>query len=285
MNRIHIIGAGGPAGVGLTRCLKDHYDVTGEDSSQWAELMMECKHSVYGFGDMDIALPDSLIAKNSFRPPQEQIDLCQDKAKTADVLGRLAPKVFWERDTHGAGGSGAKMCSEYLPGKNYSVEFVYYKGVIRAEFQKMRVSYSVKSRTQGIENRGSSAVSICTDNAQVFEVAAEAIDRLRSHVYGLDGLSTHSVKKDLEPHGFYGVDLKCDSSGVPKVTEINAGRLLTASYAFFHQTRYNLPLVGVEAYLGEKPTPLSDYPVGWGQIRQVGQEPKLFPPEVTKTWI
>lgn len=278
---VHILGAGGPAGVGMTRCLKEHYEVTGEDSSQWSELMMECDPGT-GECDLIMSLPDSVIIEQArafidprppwtFLPPLEQITLCQDKAATAKVLGDLAPLTYWVRDTHGAGGAGAQMASEVLPGRNYSQEFVFFNNAPIGFFQKERLSYSVKSRTQGIDNRGSSAVSICTRNEEVNHVALAAMARLNEYT----GVSLH---------GFYGIDLVEDKNGVPKVTEINAGRLLTASYAFFSETRYNLPLVGVKSFFGEDIPPLPDYPVGWGQIRQVGQLPRLFPPEVTKLW-
>lgn len=276
MKTIYIEGAGGPAGIGLARCLKDHYTVTGYDSSEWARLMMEIPVLKQGDknADLSIYLPDSLIlrysqmpVKDEFLPPYEQIAICQDKGKLADLIGNLAPKRYWGRDLQGAGGSGAEMISEYCPGKNYSQEFVYYKGRRLAHFQKLRVSYSVKSRTQGIDNRGSSAVSVCTNEEEVFDTAKAALEKLPGKL-----------------HGFYGIDLKCTGDGSPKVTEINAGRLLTASYGFFEHTGYNLPLAGVKAFFGEEDINPYDYPTGWGQIRQVGQLPQFFPPEVTKTW-
>lgn len=271
MKTVHIIGAGGPAGVGMTRCLKEHYSVTGSDESQWAKLMMECPRSDLEV-DLYIPLPDSSV-RNSvgqgavFLPPGKQIELCQDKAKTAEILGDLAPKVYWVRDTVGTGGKGAQMASEMLPGRNFSVEYVIYKGKVLAHFQKERISYSVKEKTRGLDNRGSSAVSVCQNYTNINYIAYEALSKLPG-----------------ELNGFYGVDLKEDEIGVPRVTEINAGRLLTASYCYFYLTGYNLPLVGVKAFLGEEIPPLPDYPVGFGLIRQVGQEPKLFPPEITKQW-
>lgn len=267
---VAIIGAGGPAGVGLSRCLTDHYRVLGDDSSQWSSLMMEVEQLGTQEADMTIAVPDSIVQLSTFRPAFKQIELCQDKAAAALMLDELAPKTYWVRDTHGAGGKGAQMASELLPGKNYSVEFVCFSDEKLARFQKERVSYLVSRRTNGLEDRGSSAVSVCTNIARVWRVAEEALQKL-----------TRATETPL--HGFYGVDLKCDERGVPKVTEINAGRLLTASYALFSGTGYNLPLVGVNAFF-EMPTQLPAYPVGWGQIRQVGQLPKLFPPEVTKDW-
>lgn len=281
MNKtIHIIGAGGPAGVGLTRCLKEHYDVIGYDSSQWGKLMMECDEAspVGEPFDLCISLSDKQVLSNSwdskrnFLPPTSQIELCQDKAQCAQVLGDLAPKTYWIRNTHGAGGAGAQMASELLPGRNYSQEFVFYNGKLLAWFQKQRLSYSVKEKTSGLDNRGSSAVSICEDRDDIFDTSLDAIGRA-------------AVETKTLLHGFYGVDMVEDENGVPKVTEINAGRLLTASYSYYYLTGYNLPLVGVKAFLGEEPPVMADYPVGYGLIRQVGQEPRLFPPEITKDWI
>lgn len=286
---IHIVGAGGPAGVGLTRCLKDHYTVTGSDSSQWAELMMECpKRTNSDPIDMTIAVPDSRWEMNDFGPPMTMVRICQNKGKTADVLGDLSPKTYWLRDTHGAGGSGAQIVSSFLPGKNYSVEFVIKHGVILCRFQKERISYSVKSQSQGIENRGSSAVSVVTDRNDVLKAATDAIYKIRDHLIANDGRYVPGQKpswhSEYDPNGFFGVDLKCDEYDTPKVTEINAGRLLTASYAFFLETGYNLPLVGARSFFGEERPEAPEYPLGVGQIRQVGQLPQFFGPEVTKNW-
>ncbi len=273
MKTIHILGAGGPAGVGLARCLGGIYTITGSDDSQWARLMMECEENTIKNWDMLIPLPDSLIfkgigTKKCFLPPEDQIILCHDKAKTAELLGDLAPKTYWLRDTTGAGGSGAQMLTNYLPGRNFSVEFVFKNGKELCFFQKLRVSYSVKFRSQGIENRGSSVVSICTDVNQVTEIARAALNLLPGVL-----------------NGFYGVDLKEDENGKPKVTEINAGRLLTASYSFYYLTGYNLPLIGVSAFLGDSPPIITEYPLSWGIIRQIDQEPKLFTPEITNAWV
>lgn len=277
---IHIVGAGGPAGAGMTRCLKDHYQVTGTDSSPWSALMIECPEDrspansnlVIPMADISVLNLANPTMTGTFLPPREQVVLCQDKARTAEVLGNLAPKTYWVRDTKGAGGAGAQMASELLPGNNYSQEFVFYNGEKVADFQKQRISYSVKERTEGLDNRGSSAVSVCTRYGNVRRRSEEALNKVAT--------ATGTLL-----HGFYGVDLKCDSEGVPKVTEINAGRLLTASYSYYWLTGYNLPLVGVRAFFGEDMPKMPDYPEGWGIVRQSDQLPGLFPPEITKGWL
>jgi hypothetical protein len=233
--------------------------------------MMEAIPGSKDKADMVIAVPDSLVEYSSFKPSYEQVELCRDKAKTAEVLGSLAPKTYWLRDTVGAGGKGAQMLTNFLPGKNYSHEFVFYEGEELASFQKMRVSYSVKEKTEGIDNRGTSAVSVCTKNEDVATAAYNALHRV-------------SRATDSLLHGFYGVDLKEDENGVPKVTEINAGRLLTASYNYFYLTEYNLPLIGVQAFLGDPMQKLRDYPEGCGIVWQLGQEAKPIDSSITKTW-
>ena len=275
---IHIIGAGGPAGVGMTRCLKDAFIVTGEDDSQWGRLMMEAVAPGKSTPSLVLPIPDTSVlalalfgSLNTFLPDRIQLEFCKDKAKTAELLGELAPKTYWLRDTEGAGGKGAQMLTNYLPGKNYSVEFVFLEGQKLAHFQKERISYAVSHKTDGLENRGSSAVSICTNRDDVTNIALEALSKLATHT-------------GTKLHGFYGVDIKCDENGSPKVTEINAGRLLTASYCYYDLTGYNLPLIGVKAFLNEPYENHFEYPEGWGIIRQIGQEPRLFDPSITKNW-
>ena len=169
MKTICIAGAGGTAGIGLTRCLAQDptLSLVGYDSSPWGELAMEC--TIAGdpyLSDMVVPVPDALVNKYAgadicFLPSKEVVELCQDKAKCAEVLGDLAPKTFWVRDTHGAGGAGAQMASEFLPGRNLSVELVYNHGARLAEFQKERLAYDIKGRKDPLWQRGSSVVSRC----------------------------------------------------------------------------------------------------------------------------
>lgn len=294
MKTIHLAGLG-VAGIGLARCLKGHYQLQGHDASNWAELLAkdediatEPNIGEQWHADMIIPTPDPLVLKYArgtkagfespddkgsdlcFLPDIKQIELCQDKAKTAEVLGDLAPKTFWVRDTQGAGGKGAQMCSEYLPGRNVSVEFAWHKGNLLGFFTKERISYSLIKKTSGLEEKGSSVVSICIEDKEIQGVALNALKKVGQ--YTTTGL-----------HGFYGVDLKQNELGEWKVTEINAGRLLTASYTYFYKTGYNLALAGVKAFFGES-YELGEYPEGWGMLRTTDREPLLCPPEVTKDW-
>lgn len=278
MKRIHLIGSGGVAGIGMTRCLKDDYQVQGHDTGPFGEYIMEAKdertESLH-YCDLIVPIPDGAVLKyadhaNTFLPALAQIELCQDKALLASLLDELAPRTYWVRETRGAGGKGAQMASEYLPGRNYSVELCYHKGQLIGQFQKERISYLVKEIEPNVTASGSSAVSICTNNSKVSVAAQMAVIRVSE--------ATGTIR-----HGFYGVDLKEDKDGHPKVTEINAGRLLTASYTYFYLTKYNLALAGIKRALGEL-YELPEYPEGYGVIRQTDMLPRIFPPEVTKEW-
>jgi hypothetical protein len=289
--RIHLVGAGGVAGIGMTRCLNYgfanqdgkqlnlyDYAVQGHDTGPFGEYVQEAlseRDESLHYCDLVIPIPDAAVSKyadhaHTFLPDRAQIELCQEKAKAAEVLGDLAPKTYWLRDSIGAGGKGAQMISEYLPGRNFSVEFAFYQDKLIGRFQKERLSYLVKEVEPMVTASGSSAVSVCTDEHAVTTIANLALLKI-------------TEETDTPLHGFYGVDLRMDENGVPKVTEINAGRLLTASYTYFYSTTYNLALAGIKAALGE-PYELGEYPIGWGVIRTMDKLPSLFPPEITKRW-
>jgi hypothetical protein len=269
---IHIAGAGGVAGVGLTRCLvKDlGYSLQGHDGSPWATLMMEVADETEAastdsrLADLVIPVPDPLVKKwagsdIAFLPTAQEVEVCQDKGETARLLGSLAPFVYWVRDTHGAGGKGAQMASEYLPGRNFSCEIVYKHGNIIGHFIKERLAYDLKGSPDPLFQRGSSAVSICIQDKGILKLANAAVWRIANHC-------------QTKPNGVYGVDMKANVDGAVKVTEINAGRFLTASYVYFYSTDYNLPLAMVKAFFNEK-YKLGAYPQGIGVIRQTDQLP------------
>lgn len=273
---MHLVGGGGNCGQLAYRCLKDYYNITGHDTSQWGELIMPCEYAEPWNADMILPLPDKAVASRygdsdlSFTPDQKQIALCQDKAKCADVLGNLAPITYWVRDTNGAGGKGAQMASEYLPGRNISIEFCYYDNAEICYFMKERLSYSISGSKEPTHQFGTSFVSKCILDKEVAKKARQALNKI-------------SKETDTKLHGFYGIDFKENKDGQFKITEINAGRLLTASYCYYYLTGYNLLLAGVSKFLGDD-YKLGEYPLGMGVIRSMDKEPKIFNKEQTKEW-
>ena len=256
---ILVLGAGGNAGVGMTRCLSD-FKVFGSDSNPWAKKLMEVPEWKGEEYDLKIVVPSKMILKDdhvkTFLPTKEEIDLCWDKAKCAEALGYLAPKTYWVRDTTGSGGKGAQMCSEYLPGRNISCEMVYYNGTLAGYFMKHRLSYSTGGVQEMVAGVGTSMVSTCIDELEILSIADRAVGKVSK-----------------KPNGIFSVDLRENEAGEPKVTEINAGRFLTASYIYYHLTTYNLPRLYVELALGLDLTPLGEMPVGKSIIRQLDRRP------------
>lgn len=262
----HIVGAGGNAGRLLARCLEPHYDVCGNEQSEYAAKLatvpLEPQCPGWSQADMLWPVPDKAVAKYADcdlwpHPDPAVIKLCQDKGKTALALKDLAPIRYWERDFVGAGGKGAKLMQEFLPGKNYSVELIYWHGVLKAHFSKERLGYDLNGNSEPNHQFGTSMVSVCIWDQNLINLAVEAV--LRVH----DGKT---------PHGVFGVDFKEDSKGIPKVTEINAGRFLTASYIYYY-TWYNLPYFLSKLFLEGYEIEITDYPLGMMVVRGFDTEP------------
>jgi len=253
---ILVTSAGGPAGIGMTRCLED-FTVYGDDDSEWGRKLMEAPQ--WNGEEYDLRIPVhsqlilSALKAKTFLPPQEEIELCWDKAKCAKILGNLAPKTHWVRDTMGSGGKGAQMASEYLPGKNYACEMVWYNGELKGWFQKERISY--KSSSISHEVTGSAMIAKCINYPLLLDISKRAINMISNN-----------------PHGIYSVDLKENELGEPKITEINAGRFVTSSYIFYYHG-YNLPKLMVELALNLLVSPLGEYPENKLVIRQVDRLP------------
>lgn len=275
MKRISILGAGGNAGVLLSRCLREdnRFEVVGWDDNPWARKLIECEVDERDKGtraDLIIPTPDSLVLlyadrPNTFLPPRRIVEICQDKALTAKLLGpALCPETYWVRETSGAGGTGARqeMAAQYLPGRNVSVELLYHEGLLRKYFVKERLSYSVKRVEPNVVGVGTSMVSRCVEGQEYVDLATDAIAKLSG---------------PGKERGAFGVDLREDEYGRPYITEVNAGRLLTASYVYYYRCGYNLPRLLVELALGLDLTPLAQYPAGAAVVRQLDSEPYVGP--------
>ncbi len=210
-------------------------------------------------------------------PDRAALFVAQDKYRTAIVAGTDAPETrlvsedqpigevidelggdCWLRLRSGAGSSGALpvsdagiaqawidhhrdrfgiepeewVISERLPGKDLSYTGVWRDGKLLAFGMKERL------RLHGASRNPARVAS--TANLQV------TVDRLdvRNVVYRVVEALPGSA------NGVLMFDLREDRNGVPKLTEINAGRFGTTSY-HFASTGVNLPAVLVEAARGE----------------------------------
>jgi len=65
---------------------------------------------------------------------------------------------------------------------------------------------------------------------------------------------------DRKPHGTYAVDLKCDSRGNPKPTEINLRFVTNIIFPSIASVRYNKPEWNLPTILVKKMLGIDDYP-------------------------
>jgi carbamoylphosphate synthase large subunit len=199
-----------------------------------------------------------------FLPRESVMSAGQDKLKTQEILSskgvpvaetvslsgmsdlraalELGPPV-WVRARHGAGGRLSLLCNteqelvhwvsiwngrgtpleefivqEYLPGRNIAWDSLWYRGKLVTSYCRERLEYPFKHISpSGIT--GTPSVARTVSDSRVNEVAERAV-----------------VALTRRADGAFSVDLKEDSSGKPRVTEVDAGK--------FHTT---MPLWGMVA--------------------------------------
>lgn len=240
-----------------------------------------------------------LLPARTMLPSEETIAICQDKGICAQLwhkagLRRDRPRLiskpadlnqaasalglpFWLRATSGAGARGSCkvesleqgkawlnywhatgvdwqfMAQAYLPGPEYAFQSVWREGELITSAVRERLEFVFPQHApSGVTS--SPVVARSVHDAKVNSTAAQAI-----------------ISIDPQPHGIYCVDLKCDASGAPRPTEINAGRFFTTSY-FFSAAGANMPYQHVLMGLGYDPAPAAQYnavPAGLYWIRHI----------------
>jgi len=205
------------------------------------------------------------IDANLFLPSKETIRICQDKFESAKILLKNGipaartieircekdiEKAFeeygspiWIRARHGAGGRGSTpaynietalswikyweargekmdfIAQEYLSGRNIAFHSVWKDGELIVSMARERLEYIYPNLApSGIT--GTPAVQRTIHDEKVNEVATRAV-----------------LAIDPNFSGIACVDLKENSSGVPCVTEINAGRMFTTSFFFSYASK------------------------------------------------
>jgi len=216
--------------------------------------------------DVVIPQPDRLtlgLADNregvnaaTFLPDRRVIALCQDKFEAGLCWRRAGLRTdrielvdgdpryhrtrfpeypFWLRARHGAGAKAAVRVREwqeaanwigfwryhvspahidftaeaFLPGRDLAWSSIWYQGDLVCSFTRERLEYIYPGLTpEGLTGTPVRARIIHDDG--VNQIAPEC-------VYAVDE----------KPHGIYSVDLREDEDGVPRPTEINAGRGFT----------------------------------------------------------
>lgn len=150
-------------------------------------------------------------------------------AKDRDTAG------MWVNYLTARFGAEDLVVSPYLPGRDYGVTTLWWRGALMAILCRERLEYlypqhSVSGRT------GTPVVARLVKCPTVEQVAIDAVLAVARAV-------------GEAAHGVLCVDLRCDADGAPVPTEINAGRFFTTSHVGL-RTGPNIPALYARIALG-----------------------------------
>ena len=151
------------------------------------------------------------------------------------------------------------MIAEYLPGREYAFQSLWYKGKLITSMARERLEYLYGFLSPSGQS-STPQLAKTVHNNRVNDIATRAI-----------------LAADKNPYGVYCVDLKENSKQVPCVTEINVGRFFTTSN-FFSVAGINMPELYIKLGLGKSLPRLKQYnplPKGWYWVRMVDMGYKL----------
>ncbi len=133
---------------------------------------------------------------------------------------------FWK-------GWGAMIASEFLPGRNLTWTGLFAGGKLMAAQTRERLEY-VLPHVSPSGVTGAPAVSRTVREPEIARLGECAVRTLDPH-----------------PVGPFFVDFKEDDRGLPKITEINAGRFGTTIH-FYTEAGFNFPYAAVRLAFGEE---------------------------------
>jgi carbamoyl-phosphate synthase large subunit len=150
--------------------------------------------------------------------------------------------------------------SEYLPGRDFACLMVWRDGTMILAKTCERLSYFF-ARSQPSGRSSMAGLSKTVADARVVEVCRRAIRAL-----------------DARASGVFSVDLKEDARGEPRITEINAGRLIAQAILLDRAGKHNLTLTYARLALGEPVSIREEYdaPEDHYFVRNVDAEPLVF---------
>jgi len=159
------------------------------------------------------------------------------------------------------------MAAEMLPGREFAYQSLWQDGHLVAGQARERVEYLYGHLTPHGQT-STPAVARTVRRPDVDALAIAAVEAL-----------------DPRPSGVFCVDVKEAADGLPKVTEINAGRFFTTAN-FFAAAGLNMPHMLVRCALGDTLEPLgrSPLPADLYWIRMVDMGHALVPGDQIDRW-
>ena len=157
-------------------------------------------------------------------------------------------------------GYGDFMLSEYLPGKEFAFQSLWRNGELLTSQARERLEYLFGDLTASGQS-SSYVVGKTVHDDRVNQACTQTIEAV-----------------DGKADGVFCVDLKEDSKGFPRITEVNAGRFFTTNN-FLSEAGSNMPYYYVKLGYGEEILGLPKYnavPAGWYWIRVMDGGHKLL---------
>jgi hypothetical protein len=175
---------------------------------------------------LDKSVLTAALAPYDLVPKSVAIKTLDDATKS--LINNTLTYPFWVRSATGSSGLGSYkvhefddlvrwisinpsvetfLASQYLPGRNLGVKFLYHEGQLLRTAVGERVNYIMaKVSPSGIT--GNTSFGRLLNDALAVETAHRAIETVFDHA-------------GAARHGFFTVDLKEDANGQPMITEIN----------------------------------------------------------------
>jgi hypothetical protein len=173
-------------------------------------------------------------------------------AKAATLVEDVKTGFHWIKYWETRGETIEWVAEEYLPGRDFCWTGVYRHGILYASFARERLEWLYPHLAPS-GRTGTPTVSEVVHDERVNVTAKLAVEAV-----------------DAEPNGIFCVDLREDREGVPRPTEINAGRWATTS-PLYHELGPNLPALHARLAVGETVEPWGDdiYPAGTQLLRHI----------------
>lgn len=173
-------------------------------------------------------------------------------AKAATLVENQWTGLHWIKYWASCGENIEWVAEEYLPGRDFCWTGVYRRGVLYASFARERLEWLYPHLAPS-GRAGTPTVAVTVHDHQVNTYAKQAV-----------------MAVDDEPNGVYGVDMREDRDGIPRPTEINAGRFPTTS-PLYSELGPNLVDLYARLGVGEAFEPWGDniYPAGVTLLRHI----------------
>jgi len=343
MKRILVLGAGGPAANNFIRSLriaKEKFYIVGADINVYH---LELSDADKTYTIPHVTSPDRLrylnwivkkekielvhpqpdpevryisdnrekINTKIFLPNKLDIQICQDKFKTYEILKKHRipvgesyiikneknlentlkillndNKIVWLRAIRGAGSRAAIPITHIRYAKCWIDYWSEMKGIGYGDFIITEFLPGREFAFQGLWQDGRLIVSQARERLLYLfsnltvsgQTSTPAVART-VHRNDINKIATSAINAiDSKASGIFGLDFKEDKNGIPCITEINSGRFFTTSN-FLSEAGLNMPHLYIKLAFGEKLLHIKQYnylPKNFYWIRHVDMGYKLI---------